>query len=138
MASHPYSEYLFHLDANAIIMNPNKALESLVLDGDRLEALMLKDTPVVPPDSIIKTFSHLKPNDIDLIISADGEDLSPGSFVLRQGDFARFLLDLWFDPLYREYNFAKAETHALVSEYIPFSSGSCRPHTKFYNPEFGS
>lgn len=95
-------------------MNPSKSLESHILDKNRLQSLMLKDVPVVPPDSIIKTFSHLKPEDVDLIISTDHEDLNPGSFVLRQGDFARFFLDMWFDPLYRKYNFQKAEMHALV------------------------
>ena len=75
---------------------------------------MLKEVPVVPPDSIIKTFPHLKEKNIDLIGTQDSEDLATGSFVLKNGDFARFFLDLWFDPLYRSYNFAKAEIHALV------------------------
>lgn len=114
MASHPHSSYFFHLDPHALIMNPSKSVKSHLLEKSALESLMLKDVSVVPPDSIIKTFSHLKPSDIDLIISRDREDLSPGSFVLRQGDFARFFLDLWFDPLFRRYNFAKAEVHALV------------------------
>ncbi|KAH8428295.1 putative alpha-1,6-mannosyltransferase subunit [Aspergillus melleus] len=113
MATHPHSNYFFHLDAHALFMNPTKSLESSLLDNRRLEALMRKDVPVVPPDSIIKTFSHLKPQDIDLIVSTDNEDLSAGSFVVKQGDFARFFLDFWFDPLYRGYNFAKAEIHAL-------------------------
>jgi mannan polymerase II complex MNN11 subunit len=76
---------------------------------------MLKDISVVPPDSVIKTFSHVPGSDVDLIISQDKENLSPGSFILRKGDWALFFLDSWFDPLYRSYNFAKAENHALVS-----------------------
>ncbi|PWY87654.1 hypothetical protein BO70DRAFT_332741 [Aspergillus heteromorphus CBS 117.55] len=113
MASHPYSQYFFHLDAHALIMNPIKSLDSHVLEKSRLESLMRKDVPVVPPDSIIKTFSHIQPQDVDIIITTDNEDMSPGSFVLRQGEFAKFFLDFWFDPLYRTYNFAKAETHVL-------------------------
>ncbi|PYH96254.1 hypothetical protein BO71DRAFT_448802 [Aspergillus ellipticus CBS 707.79] len=113
MASHPYSEYFFHLGAHALIMNPTKSLESHVLEKSRLESLMRKDASVVPPDSIIKTFSHIQAQDVDLIITTDNEDMNPGSFVLKQGDFAKFFLDLWFDPLYRTYNFAKAETHVL-------------------------
>ncbi|KKK22803.1 hypothetical protein AOCH_002202 [Aspergillus ochraceoroseus] len=121
MASHPSSKYFFHLDANALFMNPTLSLEEHLLDKRRLESLMRKDVPVVPPDSIIKTFAHLRPDDIDLIITTDSEDLNPGSFVLRQGDFARFLLDTWFDPLYRSYNFAKAETHSLdhIAQWHP-------------------
>ncbi|KAE8359813.1 galactosyl transferase GMA12/MNN10 family-domain-containing protein [Aspergillus caelatus] len=113
MAAHPYSKHFFYLDAHALIMNPSKSLESHLLEKSRLDSLMLKDVPVVPPDSIIKTFSHLQPQDVDLILSTDGESLSSGSFVIKQGEFAQTFLDIWFDPLYRSYNFAKAETHAL-------------------------
>lgn len=95
-------------------MNPKKSLKSHLLDKSTLESLMLKDASVVPPDSVIKTFSHLKADDIDLILSSDKESLDPGSFVIRQGDFARFFLDVWLDPLYRNYNFVRAEAHALV------------------------
>ncbi|KAF5864648.1 hypothetical protein ETB97_006925 [Aspergillus alliaceus] len=113
MAAHPHSKQFFYLDAHALIMNPSKSLESHLLEKDRLDSLMLKDVPVVPPDSIIKTFSHLKPKDVDLILTTDNEDLSSGSFIIRQGEFAHTFLDIWFDPLYRSYNFAKAEAHAL-------------------------
>ncbi|KAJ5585546.1 uncharacterized protein N7459_005346 [Penicillium hispanicum] len=113
MATHPHSKYFFHLSPHALIMNPTKSLESHLLDRSRLESFMLKDVPVVPPDSIIKTFPHPKAKNIDLITTQDSEDLAPGSFVLKNGDFARFFLDLWFDPLYRTYNFAKAEIHGL-------------------------
>lgn len=113
MATHPKSKYFFHLSPHALIMNPSISLKSHLLDRSRLESLMLKDFPVVPPDSIIKTFA-LKEKNVDLIITQDSEDLNPSSFVLKNGDFARFFLDLWFDPLYRSYSFAKAETHGLV------------------------
>ncbi|KAL6238148.1 hypothetical protein BDW75DRAFT_237650 [Aspergillus navahoensis] len=115
MALHSSATYFFHLDAHALFMNPSESLEARLLNKYRLESLMRRDIPVVPPDSIIKTFSHLRPQDIDLIATNDAEDLSTGSFVLRQGDFARFFLDTWFDPLYRSYNFfARAETRSLV------------------------
>ena len=114
MATYPQAKYFFQLSPHALIMNPTKSLKSHLLDKDRLESLMLKEVPVVPPDSIIKTFPHLKEKNIDLIGTQDSEDLATGSFVLKNGDFARFFLDLWFDPLYRSYNFAKAEIHALV------------------------
>ncbi|KAI9369252.1 galactosyl transferase GMA12/MNN10 family-domain-containing protein [Aspergillus egyptiacus] len=113
MATYPSTTYFFYLDAHALFMNPSKSLEAHLLNRYRLEALMRRNVPVVGPDSIIKTFSHLRPEDIDLILTNDAEDLNTGSFVLRQGDFARFLLDTWFDPLYRSYNFDKAETHTL-------------------------
>lgn len=75
---------------------------------------MLKNVPVIPPNSVVKTLPHLTSKDIELVFTIDDADLSTGSFVIRQGEFANFFLDVWFDPLYRNYNFVKAETHALV------------------------
>ncbi|KAL1969517.1 hypothetical protein VTN77DRAFT_8955 [Rasamsonia byssochlamydoides] len=110
---YPHSTYFFHLSPHALIMNPRLSLTSHVMDHKRLESLMLKDIPVVPPDSVIKTFSHLKGRDVEFVLSQDAEDLTSGGFIIKQGDWARFFLDVWFDPLYRSYNFAKAEKHAL-------------------------
>lgn len=118
LATYPKSKYFLHLSPHALIMNPTTSLQSHLLDRTRLESLTMKDAPIVPPDSIIKTFPHLKENNIDLIITQDSQDLRPTSFVLKNGDFARFFLDLWFDPLFRSYKFVKAETHALVSEEV--------------------
>ena len=115
MTKYPLTTYFLVISPHAVIMNPSLSLESHVLEKIRLESLMLKDKPVVPPDSVIKTFSHLKGDKIDLVLTQDGEGLCQGSFIIRHGDWARFFLDTWFDPLYRNYNFQKAEGHALVS-----------------------
>jgi mannan polymerase II complex MNN11 subunit len=111
---HPHASYFFALSPHALIMNPTLSLDTHITNFETLESLMQKDIPVVPPDSVIKTFSHLKGDKIDLILTQDGEGLCQGSFILRQGDWAKFFLDVWFDPLYRSYNFQKAEGHALV------------------------
>ncbi|RFU31958.1 hypothetical protein B7463_g4385, partial [Scytalidium lignicola] len=88
-------------------------IESHVVNPKRLESLMVRDAPIVPPDSVIKTFSHLKGDRIDFILTQDFEGLSPTSFIVRSGEWAKFFLDAWFDPLYRSYNFQRAERHAL-------------------------
>lgn len=115
MALYPGSSYFFHLSPHAVIMDPSISLTSHILEKKKLDSIMIKDVPVVPPDSVIKTFSHISGTDVDLIITQDGDNLCPGSFILKTGEWAHYLLDAWFDPLYRSYNFAKAETHALVS-----------------------
>lgn len=124
--AYPYTPWIFHLSMHALIMNPELSISKHITDPARLESLMQKDVPVVPPDSVIKTFSHLKGKQIDLILTQDGGALSHGSMLIRnfggvdaQGkdegaDWARFFLDTWFNPLYRSYNFQKAEGHALV------------------------
>jgi mannan polymerase II complex MNN11 subunit len=109
----PYGTYFWHLDQSALIMNPDLTIDS-IMAPKRMEKLMIKDQPIVPPDSVIKTFTHLHGDQIDFTLTQDGSGLVPGSFILRRGDWAIFFLDTWFDPLYRSYNFQKADTHALV------------------------
>ncbi|KAI5309036.1 hypothetical protein KEM55_004236 [Ascosphaera atra] len=113
LSLYPRATFFWHLNAHSFITNPSLPLTSHVLEKHRLEELMIKDTPVVPPDSVIKTFSHLRGEDVDLVVTQDSENLCPGSFIIRNTEWAKFFLDAWFDPLYRSYNFAKAETHAL-------------------------
>ncbi|KAG8530903.1 uncharacterized protein KY384_004260 [Bacidia gigantensis] len=113
MAAFPHSTYFFSLSPHALIMDPSVNLEEHLVGKKKLESLMLRDKPVVPPDSVIKTFAHLKGDKIDFIVTQDNEGLCQGSFVIRRGEWAKFFLDTWFDPLYRSYNFQKAEGHAL-------------------------
>ena len=94
-------------------MKPEESLESKLLDPRKLETLLLADKPVVPPDSVIKTFPHLRGERVDFILTQDREGLATDSFFVRTGEWAKFFLDAWFDPLYRSYNFQKAEEHAL-------------------------
>ncbi|KAI5295740.1 hypothetical protein KEM52_000397 [Ascosphaera acerosa] len=110
---YPRANFFWHLNPHSFITQPDLSLEKHVLNKARLEELMIKDRPVVPPDSVIKTFSHLSAKDVDLIVTQDRENLCPGSYIIRNTEWAKFFLDAWFDPLYRSYNFAKAETHAL-------------------------
>lgn len=109
----PEAAWLWHLSSEALIMAPNESLKAKLLDPQTLESIMIVDKPVVPPDSVIKTFSHLRGERVDFILTQDREGLSVGSFLVRNGEWAKFFLDAWFDPLYRSYNFQKAEEHAL-------------------------
>jgi len=113
LALHPACTHIFSLTTKALITNPSLSLESHILHPTRLPSLMLKDIPVVPPDSVIHTFSHLTPPKVDLILSQDMDNLAHTSLILRNSDWARFFLDAWFEPLYRSYNFQQAEGHAL-------------------------
>ncbi|KAI5369146.1 putative glycosyltransferase 34, nucleotide-diphospho-sugar transferase [Septoria linicola] len=113
MTTNPHTPWLWHLSSESLIMNPRPSLETQLLSPTTLQSLLIKDHPVVPPDSVIHTLSHLSTSSINLIISQDDSGLGQSSFLLRTGDWAKFFLDAWFDPLYRSYNFQKAEGHAL-------------------------
>ena len=97
-------------------MNPTITIENDIMKPKVLDKTMLRGQPIIPPDSVITTFKHLKGEQIHFALTQDQHGLGSGSFMLRQGDWAKFLLDTWFDPLYRSYNFQRAETHGLVSE----------------------
>lgn len=120
MTLFPGSTFFWYLDATALITNPSLALEAHVLTPARLEKLMIVNAPVVPPDSVIKTFANLKGDRIDLIVTQNKDGLAPSSFVVRNGEWAKYFLDAWFDPIYRSYNFQKAESHALehIVQYV--------------------
>lgn len=132
MTLFPHSTFFVGLSAHGLIMNPSLDLKTHVMDRKRLESLMLRDKPVVPPDSVIRTFSHLRGDKIDLVITQDGEGLCQGSIIMRRGEWAKFFLDTWFDPLYRSYNFQKAEGHALVSVESLENSRKISPLTTHY------
>jgi mannan polymerase II complex MNN11 subunit len=118
LSKFPYSAYVWYLDQNSLIMNPEIKVETHIMDNKKLESLMIKDQPIVPPDSVIKTWPHLKGENVDLVLTQDKDGLAQGSFIVKRGDWGKFFLDTWFDPLYRSYNFQKADTHALVSYSI--------------------
>lgn len=113
MTLHPGSTFFWYLDTTALITNAALSLESHLLSPARLEKLMITNAPVVPPDSVIKTFGNLKGDRIDFVVTQDKDGLAPSSFVVRNGEWAKYFLDAWFDPIYRSYNFQKAESHAL-------------------------
>lgn len=113
MTLHPTSMFMWYLDHTALIMNMDTPIHTSLLTPTKLESYMITNAPVVPPESVIKTFSNLKGDRIDFVITQDKDGLAPSSFVVRNGEWAKFFLDTWFDPIYRSYNFQKAEYHAL-------------------------
>ncbi|KAH7149890.1 galactosyl transferase GMA12/MNN10 family-domain-containing protein [Dactylonectria estremocensis] len=113
LSLYPEARFVWLLDQNAYIMELNLSLEEQLTKPEKLEELMIKDQSIVPPDSIIKTFTHLKGEEAAFIISQDDVGLVTNSFLVRTGDWAKFFIETWMDPLYRSYNFQKAERHAL-------------------------
>lgn len=114
IAKYPDCGHIWFLDQNALILDAKTSLEEHILSKTRLEEAMMPDTPVVP-ESIIRTFGHLQVEDAALLISQDKSGLVTDSMIIKNGEWAKFFLEQWLDPLYRSYNFEKAERHVLVS-----------------------
>ncbi|KAK7203900.1 galactosyl transferase GMA12/MNN10 family-domain-containing protein [Myxozyma melibiosi] len=110
---HPRSDYFWYLDQNALIMNPNLNLEEHITDPKKLNTLVLRDIPIVPPDGTIRTYRHVPADRMKFIISQDHEGLQTGSFILKNEEYSKFVLDSWSDKLYQEYTFAKKDKGAL-------------------------
>lgn len=113
MTKFPHSTYFFFLDRSAMITDPSLSVEEHITDKARLESLMIPDQPIVPPGSVIRTLHTRKADQVDFIVTQDQNGLSQSSFIVRRGEWAKYFLDAWYDPLYRSYNFQRAEGHAL-------------------------
>ncbi|KAH8174880.1 galactosyl transferase GMA12/MNN10 family protein [Sarocladium implicatum] len=112
ISKHPDCGYVWFLDEKALILNPKTSLEEHLLEMPKLAETILPPRPIVP-ESIIETFGHLQPKDAALLISQDKSGLAVDSMIVKNSEWAKFLLEQWLEPLYRSYNFEKAERHAL-------------------------
>lgn len=115
-------KYAWYLSHNSVIMNPAIRVDVDIMSPAVLEKKMLRNQPLVPPSSVIKTFPNLKGDSIEFVLTQDQTGLVLGSYIFRKGSWTKFFLDVWFDHLYRSYNFQKAQIHALVSTYKEYIS----------------
>ncbi|KAK6359384.1 hypothetical protein TWF696_000544 [Orbilia brochopaga] len=126
MATYPYTRTFWFLSSDSLIINMDLSLDAHILSRKRLTNLMLRDHPVIPPTSIIKTFKHNEADDVQFIITQDTKSVRSDSFIVRRKPdempgrikpgktvFGYYLMDVWYDPLYRFYHFKDAETSAL-------------------------
>ncbi|EPS44983.1 hypothetical protein H072_1030 [Dactylellina haptotyla CBS 200.50] len=130
MSMYPYTKTFWFLSSDSLIINMDLSLHSHILSKERLNSLMLRDHPVIPPESIIKTFKRTEADDVQFIITQDGHSVKSDSFFIRRKKdeygwekgkggkkggsvYGYYLLDVWFDPLYRFYHFGDGETSAL-------------------------
>lgn len=113
MTMYPDCQYMWFLEQNAYITNKAVAMHTDIMSPAALEANMLREQPIAPPEGVIRTHAKLKGEAVELAVVQDFEGLATGSFVLKNGDYAEFLLDTMWNELYRQYRFQRAETHAL-------------------------
>ncbi|GAB7354565.1 hypothetical protein MBLNU459_g5018t1 [Dothideomycetes sp. NU459] len=113
-AANPEAKWVWWLDLDAIIMTAHIPLSTYLLADSVLEQKLIRNMTV---DNINRTLSHedLHAQDVNLIISQDGNGLNSGSMFFRRGDWTDMLLDAWTDPYVMEHHLkAKMEQDALV------------------------
>ncbi|CDK25444.1 unnamed protein product [Kuraishia capsulata CBS 1993] len=111
----PNAKYFWYLDESAFIMRNDIELKSYMLDPEVLDPIMLRDTSIVPPSGAIKTYKHVKAENVKFIITQTRTTINTDSFILVNDVYGRGLLEFWSDPLFRKYpNFPEKDASALM------------------------
>lgn len=113
LEEYPDSEWFWYLDQDAIIMAPQISLTETILG--KLGSLALRDVPIVPPDSVIRTLKSSAVENTQFILSQDHSGLNTKSFLLRNSEFSRYLLESWTEPVSHHVTSWKS-SHALTHD----------------------
>lgn len=105
MFSFSSSAWFWWLDQDAIIVNHEYDVGTeLVYNKEELSRAMLRDSPIIPPESIIHTYKHISGAQVRLILLQNDWGINMSSFMIRQDPlYGRLLMDYLMDPLHRTY-----------------------------------
>lgn len=123
MLAFPHAEWFWYLDEDALVMKRNIELIQYVLNKDSLDPIMMREAPLVPPDGAIKTYRNSKASSVRLIITQTEKKLETYSFIVKNDDTGRAIVNMWGDPLYLNYqNFHFGVDSALthILQWHPF------------------
>ena len=113
----PEAQWVFWLDADAIIMEPEVTLQDLLLSkAGQKKNFHLGAELMVVSNEHYKNFWPREPDfeNVDFIVAQDGQSLNAGSFLMRRSQFTQMLLDMWADPLFMYASFSNKEQDAMV------------------------
>lgn len=105
MYAFSHAAWLWWLEQDAVIMNHEFDIGSqLVFDKQALSQQMIRDAPIIPPESIIHTYKHVPAEQIKFITTQNDAGISMNSYLIRNDQlYGRMLLDYLKDPLHRTY-----------------------------------
>lgn len=99
------SQWMWWLDQDAVIMKHDFDLEQELLDANNFDNYMIRDAPIIPPESIIHTYKRVGADQIKFIITQNDRGLSTASFLVTNDElYGRMLMGYWADPLHRTYS----------------------------------
>lgn len=119
----PNAEWFWYLDEDGLIMEQFIDLKQYVLSHEALSPIILREQPINPQNGLIKTYKSSKPNNIRLIITQSDEKIETDSFILRNDDVGRAMLEYWGTDLFFDYpNFPYGPDSALthILQWHPF------------------
>ncbi|KAJ6263287.1 hypothetical protein Dda_1849 [Drechslerella dactyloides] len=113
----PDVHWVWWLDVDAMIMNPDIDLNSHVLSHAAMRTKFAAGTEFLKSESK-HTGQYMSgradPKEIDVIIGQDHNGLNAGSFFLRRSKFTKMLLDWWEEPFYVYNQWPGKEQDALL------------------------
>ncbi|KAK2745887.1 hypothetical protein FQN57_003500 [Myotisia sp. PD_48] len=103
---YPEVEWIWCLDADAIIMNATVNLYEQTLSLEALATVVKPNEEIffaghkqIPEhEKKVRTPEKVIPEDVYLVIAKDGNSINAGSFAVRRNEFMSAFLDLWRDP----------------------------------------
>jgi hypothetical protein len=114
-ARHPDAEWVWWMDMESIIMNMTLSIYDHVLSREGMARNILLDHEMNGAGGGKTGFStpaSYKHDDINFVISQDSWGVDVGSLLIRRGDWSKWLLDLWLEPLYSSQNWVFPEQDA--------------------------
>lgn len=114
----PAAEWVWWLDTDAIITNPQYAVAEHVLHAKAMEQRVTYGRPLRNRFGNWTNGIYMEPGEIDfsnidMVISQDFYGLNAGSFFIRRSNFTDTLLDIWDDPLQIGHGWERLEQDAL-------------------------
>lgn len=111
----PETEWVWWMDIDIIIMNMSLNIYDHVLSQEGLARNILLDQPMTGAgggETGFRTPPEYRYDAINFVISMDAWGMNVGNFLMRRGDWSKWLLDLWIDPLFISQNWAFPEQDA--------------------------
>jgi mannan polymerase II complex MNN11 subunit len=105
MAAFDKAAWMWWLEQDAVIMDPNFDIGAdFVFNKAELSKQIIRDAPIIPPESIIHTYKHVPADQVKFITTQNDVGISMSSYLIRNDAlYGRMLLDYLHDPLHRKY-----------------------------------
>lgn len=112
---YPEAEWVWWLDLDIIIMNTSLSIYDHVLSDEGMARNILLNEPMHGAgggETGYRTPATYKRNDINFVISLDSWGMNVGNFLIRRGEWSKWLLGLWIEPLYIDQGWVFPENDA--------------------------
>ena len=123
MFAFPEAEWFWYFDEDGLIQNMHTDLTSHLLNKKVLNSVILKERPIIPPNGLIKTYKNIQTENVKLIFIQFDNQIQTNSFIVKNDEVGRAIIDFWTDKLNLNYNnFPHGPDSALahILQWHPF------------------